>query len=195
MRAIHHYAIERTAQFLGAKINMKARQTPLMDAYETDSEKAWIVDRAITSSDEIPTSDAIHSQVTFGENNPVTQDMGVHTKVGGNCDAPNPGELFAAAIASCLDTTLRIIANRLGLTLRRLSVQVEAKVDVRGTLRVDKDVPVGFQSITIHVDIDPVISLTPQEINRLIKAAEKSCVVLQTIKTCPAIIMSQSASQ
>lgn len=170
-------------------IDMKARQAPLIKAYVDRPERALIVDRATTDGLHVPTTDAIHTKVDFGIGHPASQQIGVHTAVGGESDYPNPGELLSAALASCLDTTIRIIANRLGLPLARLAVSADARVDVRGTLRVAQDVPVGFQTIAISVDIEPAVPVAPDQINVLIKAAEKSCVVLQTLRNPPAIQM------
>lgn len=171
-------------------INMKARQEPLMRSYVDHPERARIIDSAATSSDRIGTADPIHTEVTFGTGNPACQKIGVHSAVGGNCDDPNPGELLSAALASCLDTTIRIVANRLGMPLKKLAVTVDAMVDVRGTLHVAKNVPVGFQSIEIGINIEPAVPLPDEQIIRLIKAAEKSCVVLQTLKLAPTITVS-----
>lgn len=170
-----------------SSIDMKARQKPLMETYAVEPEKAIIVDSASTSSEEIPASDAIHTSVEFGHANPAVQQMGVHRAVGGDCDFPNPGEMLSAAIASCLDTTIRIIANRFGLPIKRLSVTVDASVDVRGTLRVSRDVLVGFSHVDIKVDLVPAVPINKDKIEMLVKAAEASCVVLQTIKNPPAI--------
>lgn len=73
--------------------------------------------------------------------------FGIHRAVGGYHDAPNPGDILCAALASCLDSTIRIIADRLGITLTSLEVDVTAEVDVRGTLVVNRDIPVGFQAM------------------------------------------------
>jgi uncharacterized OsmC-like protein len=72
--------------------------------------------------------------------------LGIHHAVGGYHDAPNPGDLLCAALASCLDSTLRIIAARLGVRLVALEVDVTADVDVRGTLMLDRAVPVGLRA-------------------------------------------------
>ena len=73
----------------------------------------------------------------------------------------------------------------MGIPLNTLAVDVEAQVDVRGTLLVDKTVPVGFQqvSIAVHVDVPDVV--TDRQVESLIRAAEHSCVMLQTIKNSP----------
>ncbi len=170
-----------------APISMKARQEPLMRKYAEDPDEAWITDSATTSSDHISADQPIHTQVTFGISMPASQRIGIHRKVGGNCDFPNPGEMLSAALASCLDTATRIIANRLGIPLKRLQVTVNAKVDARGTLRVDESVPVGFQSIDVRVCIEAAKGVTQQQVGMLLKAAEHSCVVLQTLRNAPQI--------
>ncbi|MGI9404820.1 MAG: OsmC family protein [Hyphomicrobiaceae bacterium] len=179
-------AFDRTEQARTA-IDMKSRQTPLIQTYVSQPEQAVIIDSAKTDSRYTPTADAIHTQVDFGIGNPASQHIGVHTAVGGDSDYPNPGELLSAALASCLDATIRIIANRLGLPLRRLAVSVDASVDVRGTLRVCQQVPTGFQTIDIAVDIEPAVPVADDQIAGLIKAAEQSCVVLQTLMSSPTI--------
>lgn len=170
-----------------AEVNMVARQTPLMKSYVTNPERAWIVDSAQTSSTIYRTDDAIHTQVNFGRGRQANQPIGVHKAVGGECDLPNPGEVLSAALASCLDTTIRIIANRLDVKLNALTVTVDAHVDVRGTLRVNEKTPVGFQSIDVRVDIEPAGPVPQQHLSMLVKAAEKSCVVLQTLRNSPKI--------
>jgi hypothetical protein len=64
---------------------------------------------------------------------------------------------------------------------------------VRGALLVDKTVPVGFQqvSIAVHVDVPDVASAC--QVESLIRAAEYSCVVLQTIKNSPDFYLSFAA--
>ena len=90
--------------------------------------------------------------------------------------------LLAAALASCLDSTLRIIANRLDIKLIRLSVTATGEVDVRGTLMVSPDVPVGFQHFQLAVDIEAEPDTAPAMLKALLNAAEASCVVMQTLR-------------
>ena len=174
-------------------VNMKERQDPLMAHYRQHPADAVIHDCAETASDRVPANDPLHTEVSFGHTNPARLKMGVHRAVGGECDLPNPGEMLSAAIASCLDTTIRIIANRFDLPLAHLSVQVDAVVDTRGTLMVSSEAPVGFQSLEIRVDIEPAIPVEEAKLDMLLNAAEACCVVLQTIKRAPAIALKRAA--
>ena len=163
-------------------IDMAARQLPLQASYKTDPAGAWITDRATTRSQRISPAQPLCGEVTMEGGCPTDVSFGVHTAVGGESDYPVPGELLCAAVASCLDSTIRIIANRLHIELLLLEVTVEAHVDVRGTLLVDRTVPVGFQKIDTVVRIDAAGAVEPRKIDILLKAAEHSCVVIQTLR-------------
>ena len=159
---------------------MHQRQEPLADNYRTSPQQAWIVDIAKTGTGDNPIQDPLHSTVEFGG---VKTPIGVHPAVGGNGDAPIPGEMLSAALASCMDSTIRVIANRLAIELTHLQVTVSAEVDVRGTLRLNPDVPVAFQNIHMSVDIDTAAGTKPAMVQALLNAAETSCVVMQTLRT------------
>ena len=60
--------------------------------------------------------------------------VGVHRTIGGLHDAPTPGYILCAALAACQDSSVRMVANILGITLEYLEVEVTGDVDVRGTL-------------------------------------------------------------
>lgn len=86
------------------------------------------------------------------------------------------------ALAACFDSTLRMIADRLGIRLRSLDVTVDAECDVRGCLLVDRSVPVGFQNMRCSVRLQPEGPVEAENLKMLVAVAEKSCVVLQTLR-------------
>jgi uncharacterized OsmC-like protein len=162
--------------------SVRDRQDPLRERYENAPDEAAITDRARTTGG--TDTDAFHGHVVPGsEDHGVTWDFGIHRAVGGHHDAPNPGDVLCAALGVCLDSTIRMIAERLGVTLTSLEVDVTADVDVRGTLLVDRSVPVGFQGMQCHVDIDAADGTDPKLMKKLLAAAEHSCVVLQTLRS------------
>ena len=153
---------------------------PLYDRYEEAPDEAKITDRAVATGG--AEMDPFHGTVEPGSQDyGVAWEFGIHEAVGGFHDAPNPGDVLCAALAACLDSTTRIIAGRLDVTLEHLEVVVPADVDVRGTLVVEQDVPVGFQSMECHVDIQAEDGTDPELVEQLIDAAEYSCVNLQTL--------------
>lgn len=159
---------------------VKQRQEPLRERYRTAPEEAWIIDGATTAQH--GPQDAFHSAVVPGKGYDLLWRVGIHRAVGGYHDLPNPGDILCAALASCFDSTLRMIADRLEIPIAFLEVDVQAEVDVRGTLLVDREVPVGFQRMKCRVRLEPKINLPSDKIKMLIAAAEHSCVILQTLR-------------
>lgn len=165
-----------------ATVSARQRQDPLRKQYKTQPEPARITDSAKTSSN-------FSSNPFRGWVQPGSQDygiawpFGIHDAVGGYHDLPNPGDILCAAVATCLDSTIRIIANRFGVVLTKLEVSVSAEVDVRGTLMVDHQVPVGFQQMRCHVNIQADERTKPEQLQQLVAAAEHCCVNLQTLRS------------
>jgi uncharacterized OsmC-like protein len=113
--------------------------------------------------------------------------VGVHAAVGGLHDAPTPGDLLCAALAACQDSAVRMVANILGVELIQLEVSVTAAADVRGAMAMDATVPVGFQSMTCEVKLGVKEGTPPDLLKKLQMAAERCCVVQQTLKSPPPV--------
>lgn len=161
------------------KNRVRERQDPLRERYRTAPSEAWIVDRARTERG--VAQDPFHGTLVAGEGSEEWR-MGIHRALGGDHDQPNPGDVLCAALAGCFDTTFRILAARLGVPLEELSVEVRGEVDARGTLAVDRSVPVGFQRLTCRLHVRPARGVPPEGLERLTAAAERACVVLQTLR-------------
>lgn len=172
---------QKSSAYQKAGFKIKPRQEKLAAVYQNSPAQATVLDYAVTDSTVCPADDAVHSFVKIDKNHKAGQHISVHRAVGGNSDAPTPGDLLCGAIASCLDTAIRVIANRYGLKLKRLKVEVSGKVDVRGTLRLHRDVPVRFTGFDVLVHVEMQSKLQNAWINRLIRGAKQSCIVLQTL--------------
>jgi hypothetical protein len=66
-------------------------------------------------------------------------------------------------------------------------VEVTADVDLRGTLHVDRNVPVGFQTIRCRIDVKAADGTDLKLMKKLVAASEHSCVNLQTLRSSVAI--------
>ncbi|CUH62463.1 OsmC-like protein [Thalassovita gelatinovora] len=163
------------------------RQMPLRTRYQSAPDAAWVHDHARTVDAEVPATHPVHAHVVCGEGIPLDIPVSVHKAVGGESDFPCPGEILAAALASCLDTAIRMIANLKGIELAHLEVKVSLGADVRGTLMTGDNVPVGFQSAQIMVDIRSENGVPKAHLNALLDAAERSCVILQTLRAPPSV--------
>ena len=172
--------------------NVRAAQQPLRQQYVNDPGAAMVLDRARTTHRD--PNDPFHSFVEPMPGGGVSVPVGVHQALGGPHDAPTPGDILCAALAACADSTIRMVANILGVELEHLEVSVGADVDVRGTMMVARDVPVGFQAMRCQVDLRAKAGTSPALLKRLKAAAEHSCVVLQTLRQPPSVQMTFGAS-
>jgi uncharacterized OsmC-like protein len=64
-------------------------------------------------------------------------------------------------------------------------------LDFRGTLGVAKDVPVGFERIRLHFDLDT--EAAEEQISTLLRLTERYCVTYQTLSRPPKIDVFRSA--
>lgn len=158
---------------------VKERQEHLMKTYLKEPKRAWITDVAYVEGKNL--DKPFQTEVTI--NNELQQNfgIGVHRALGGYHDMPNPGDMLCATLASCFESTLRMIAERIGVNLISTFIKAEAHVDIRGTLMIDKTVPVAFQSIDLTTEIS-VDEESENKLSILLKATENSCVIYQTLK-------------
>jgi len=102
-------------------------------------------------------------------------------RVGGPDDDLRPRDLLCAAVASCFDSAIRLVAARLGIVVERLVVIVTGDVDARGTLG-DPHVPVGFQSLRVEVQLRLAGEPDPGTTAHVIASAQRRSVLLQTLR-------------
>jgi uncharacterized OsmC-like protein len=165
--------------------NVREAQAPLRACYKTDPRTALVVDHGRTSGAD--PSDPYHLSVEPLPGCGERVSVSVHKALGGPHDAPTPGDLLCAALAACQDSSVRMVANRLGVELEFLEVNVAGDVDVRGTLMVDRSVPVGFLEMRCDVQMRAKPGTDPRLLDKLQAAAEQSCVVLQTLRKPPRV--------
>jgi uncharacterized OsmC-like protein len=174
---------------------MRERHEPLTRLYQVEPAAALIRDGARTAPGNTGRYDPIHGELLVGTSNPARVPMSIHSAVGGDHDGPNPGDYLAAALCGCVDSTLRIIADRLGIVLEDVEVAVSADIDVRGTLRVDPEVAVGFQRMGVNVRVRPAPGTSERMLRILLDATEASCVTLHTLRNGVAIDIASSTAE
>ena len=168
-----------------AKVSVFEIQTPLRAQYKSSPEAAMVSDHARTTGAD--PRDPFHATVEPMTGCGVKVPVGVHRAVGGPHDAPTPGDILCAALASCQDSAVRMVANMLGVELEFLEVEVTADADVRGAMAMDKQVPVGFQAMRCDVRLRAKEGTSPEVLEKLRVAAERCCVVQQTLRNPPAV--------
>jgi uncharacterized OsmC-like protein len=79
--------------------------------------------------------------------------------------------------------SLKAAATMLDIPLKSAVVSAEGDVDLRGTLGVAEDVPVGFKEIRLRFDVDTDAPQAKRD--QLLQLVERYCVVFQTIQNSP----------
>jgi len=157
------------------------RQSSLRTAYAAKPERARTVKWAATRNGE--GVDAIHSVVEVGKGFGISHRYGIDAAVGGDHDLPNPGDALCSALAVCADSTVRMVADVLGVPILDLRVEVQGEVDVRGCLAMGRDLKVGFRSMSCRIDLRVPPGTDPQRIAALRAQGERSCVNLDTLRS------------
>jgi uncharacterized OsmC-like protein len=163
--------------FLPSQLSPPTRgiEAALRARYDSAPASAWVTHLAWTEASNV--TDAHRGAVRVGlEGRELS--LSLERAVGGPNDDMRPRDLFCAAIAACFDSSIRLVAARQGVALERLVVIVTGDVDARGVLG-DPDVPVGFQSMRIEVQL----RVRGGSAGRLLATAEQHCVLLQTLGT------------
>jgi uncharacterized OsmC-like protein len=159
---------------------LRERQAPLKARYESDPESAKLtmsVRSATSGSD--PTRCTIATVNSLGPNG-VSWEAGAHPMAGGEGDLACSGDLLLASLAACQEITLRMVAAAMGIELRNVEVNVDGDLDFRGTMGIDGETPVGFQSIRTTVRF--AADAPPERLQRLAARAERYCVVGATLR-------------
>jgi uncharacterized OsmC-like protein len=109
-----------------------------------------------------------------------------HAGVGGSGVSPCSGDLLLGALAACAQVTCQMVAAASGIPTERIEVTAEGDLDLRGTLGIAPDVPVGFDAIRLRFAIDAP-EASPEQIETLVEKTARYCVVLQTLREPPRV--------
>jgi uncharacterized OsmC-like protein len=110
---------------------------------------------------------------------------GLHPATGGAGDLACSADMLLEAVVACAGVTLRAVATAMGVAVRSGRVIAEGTWDARGTLGIDRSVPVGLSDISLRFEIDS--DADPAKLARMIQTTERYCVILQTLRNPPSI--------
>ena len=159
---------------------LRALQAPLKQRYREQPEAALITLRAQGKLGE-----GITCNVATGR---ALVEAGLHPATGGDGLAVCSGDMLLESLVACAGVTLSSVATALGIELRDGVVRAEGALDFRGTLGVDKETPVGFQSIALSFELDTDAS--DEQLATLLRLTERYCVVFQTLRRPPEMSVS-----
>jgi uncharacterized OsmC-like protein len=163
-----------------ATINLRELQAPIKARYQEDPAAARIVLRAKSRASDL--SDPLHCAISPEAAPEVAWQSGAHPGVGGVGDVPCSGDLLLGALAACQEITVRMVAAAMGIELLSLEVEAIGELDLRGTLGMDREVPIGFSSIRCESRVSVKDDGRPERAKRLLENAERYCVVLNTLR-------------
>jgi len=162
---------------------LRTLQAPLKDRYRSDPSAALLTLRA-----EGRAGEGVTCRIETGQ---ALMEAGLHPATGGSGLEVCSGETLLQALVGCAGVTLRAVATALEIPLQSATIRAEGDMDLRGTLGVSKEVPVGLQSIRLHFDLDT--TATTEQVATLIRLTERYCVVYQTLKNHPPTQVAQHA--
>ena len=160
-------------------MDLKSIQRPLKERYRQEPGSSRITLTAKGSETDAP----ISCSVDLGR---AIYDAGAHQGVGGSGSAACSGDLLLGALAACAQITCQMVAASMGISTTHIAVTVEGDLDLRGTLGISKDVPVGFENIRVRFDVD-ASNATADQLRGLREKTEQYCVVMQTLVRPPHI--------
>ncbi len=154
----------------------RTSQQPLRELYGRDAKAALLTLKAKGMAGE----STITCNVETGRGLALA---GIHPKCGGSGLELCSGDLLLEALIACAGISLKAAATVLDIPIKSAAVSAEGDVDLRGTLGVAAEVPVGFNEIRLRFDVETDASLA--DLDRLLEMTERYCVVFQTMQNSP----------
>src|SRR5256884_8622152 len=162
-----------------ARVSVRDLQTPIRQRYRDDPQAAQI--RLKVRSSQADLTDPLHCAAQPVSIPNISWLSGAHPAVGGTGDVPCSGDLLLGALAACQETTIRMVAANMGIELAALEVEIEGDWDARGTLAMG-DYPIGLTAIRCTTRVTVSQDVRGERAERLLRSAEKYCVVLNTLR-------------
>ena len=158
-------------------MDLRSLQKPLKEQYRNDPTASRITLRAKGGQTGAP----VACSVDLGR---AIYSAEAHTGVGGAGTGACSGDLLLGALAACAQITCQMVATAMDIPTKRIEVTVEGDLDLRGTLGIAKDVPVGFENIRLHFDV-AAPGASAEQLRSLREKTEQYCVVMQTLAHPP----------
>ncbi len=156
---------------------LRTLQAPLKQRYREEPE-AGLLTLAATGT----LGEGVSCSVQTGR---AVAQAGLHPASGGDGSLLCSGDMLLEALVACAGVTLRAVATSLGIAVASGRVRAEGDLDFRGTLGVDREVPVGFSAIRLSFDLDT--DADGEQLSTLLRLTERYCVVYQTLANSPTL--------
>jgi uncharacterized OsmC-like protein len=160
-------------------MDLRSLQRPLKDRYRQDPASSRITLSARGGQSDAP----IACSIDLGR---AIYNAQAHAGVGGAGTGACSGDLLLGALAACAQITCQMVAGAMGIPTESIAVTVEGDLDLKGTLGISKEVPVGFEGLRVKFDIRAP-QATADQMKALQEKTEQYCVVMQTLLHPPKI--------
>jgi uncharacterized OsmC-like protein len=160
-------------------MDLRSVQRPLKERYRQDPSSSRITLSARGGESDAP----IACSIDLGR---AIYNAQAHAGVGGAGTGACSGDLLLGALAACAQITCQMVAGVMGIPTESIAVTVEGDLDLKGTLGISKEVPVGFESLRVNFDIRAP-QATEEQVQALQAKTEQYCVVMQTLLHPPRI--------
>ncbi len=160
-------------------MDLRSVQAPLKEQYRSDPITSRIRLSAKSSQIETP----VACSVDIGR---AIYRAEAHAGVGGAGTSACSGDLLLGALAACAQITCQMVATAMRIPIKNVEVTVLGDLDLRGTLGITNEVPVGFENIELRFDI-VAPEATSEQLRALQEKTERYCVVMQTLIKPPVL--------
>lgn len=157
---------------------LRAAQAPLKQRYQADPASALVTSTA--------TGDYRDPGITTtvdGWAGPVR--AGQHRATGGDGSDACSADLLMEALVACAGVTFRAVTTAMGVEVDDVRITAACTWDARGTLGLDRAVPVGVQDVTITITAET--DADDARLERIATSTERYCVVGRSLATPPAV--------
>ncbi|GAB4011799.1 OsmC family protein [Nocardioides ultimimeridianus] len=157
---------------------LRARQAPLKDRYREDPASARVTSGA--------RGDFLDPGITAtieGWAGPIR--AGQHPATGGDGSDACSADLLMEALLGCVGVTFRAVTTAMGVAVGDVELAATCTWDARGTLGIDRDVPVGISDVAVTITVDT--DTDRARLDRIAASTERYCVVGQSLATPPRI--------
>ncbi|WP_255194510.1 OsmC family protein [Natronobeatus ordinarius] len=151
--------------------DLQTDQEPLKAEYEENPAAATIT---LTATGE-QQDDVRSCSVDIGR---AIYEAELHEGAAGPGTGACSGDLLLGSLAACAQLTAQAVADAFGVDAE-IETDVSGDLDLRGTLGIDADVPVGFEEIELEYTVHG--ELEAETADALERYAERYCVVYQTL--------------
>ena len=162
-----------------AKLSMREIQAPLRQSYKDDPAGAIVTLTVRGGTADL--SDPLHCTVAPDSVPGTAWRSGAHPAVGGTGDVPCSADLLLGALVACQEITIRMVAANMAIEIEHLEISAEADWDPRGTLAMG-DFPIGLTAIRCSTRVALAEGVKADRAERLLRRAERYCVVLNTLR-------------